>query len=99
MQDYKIVNGQLVKAAKSLTVFTASSRGTNCVIRDLREQGESVIDTNSTQIKVDFAATKSAIQTLAAGQFKDENDKDAFIDYVMSVLTGANLFKVEKVVK
>ena len=99
MQDYRIDNGKLVKGEKTLIVFAASSRGTNCVLRDLADKGESVIGHSPVQCKVDKEATANAIKTLAGSQFKSEADREAFAAYAMSVLTSANLFKVEKVTK
>ena len=99
MQNYTVENGALKKGVKTITVFTASSRGTNCVLRDLANSGEAVVKYVSVQIKADYTQTKNAVQTLAGGLYKDENDKNAFIAYVMDVLTTANLFKVEKVNK
>ena len=94
-----IENGEVKKGTKQITVFAASSRGTNCILRDLAEQGEAVIKTDSTQVKVDEAATFNAVKTLAAGQFKNPTEAEAFTTYTIAVLKAANLFKVEKVNK
>ena len=99
LQDYTVDNGKLIKGIKTATVFAASSRGTNCALRDLQAQGESVVKHESEQTKVDKTATENAVRTLAASQYKNDADRNAFFEYVMNVLTSANLFKTEKIIK
>lgn len=81
------------------TVATASSRGTNCELRALAEKGCAVVDYKSRQAKLSAETVKAHAKAMADTFDGTPAEKDAINRYIMNVLTSANLFKSEKIVK
>lgn len=81
------------------TIATASSRGTNCELRALADKGCAVVKYDSKQAKLSADAVKPHAKAIADTLNGTPDEKNAVYVYIMDVLTTANLFKSEKIVK
>lgn len=83
----------------STIIATASSRGTNCALREMAENGIAVVSYQPKQAKLNASDIEPHVKAIAETLEGSPDEKTAVCNYLLEVLTTANVFKSEKIVK